>query len=258
MAIIQTIASIVVLGIIYKRMKGRELPAPVSKGQALVPILLGIISLPLSFIMVLGNSLFMQAIGVDSSEFPLAVHSVYSAFFGAGLPEEVAKLLIILLCLLIFRSKIKNVYEYILIGAAVGFGFTLFEEFLYGGENAAMIGRLITIAAHMVFGILMAKHLGLAAYYRKTNQGSPVKEGIYAILIPIAIHTLYDTGTAQNKFLEGDDEAVMIGFVLAAVAIIAMFAVQIIVLVRLKKNTDKYCGMLFANDMAVNTDNITR
>ena len=248
MAIIQTIASIVILGILYMRMIRRENPAPISKGQAFIPVLLGVISLPLSFMMVLMNGFIALKMGIDPSAFPLAAHSVYSALFGAGLPEEVAKLLIILLCLLIFRSKIRNVYEYMLIGAAVGSGFTLFEEFLYGGNNASMVGRLITIAAHMVFGILMAKHLGLVGYYRKNGQGSPARESFFAILIPVALHTFYDVGTAQNKFLDGGDEDLAIGLALAAVAVIVMFAVQIIVLVRFRKNTGKYCGMIFTND----------
>ena len=256
MAIIQTIASLIILGILYKRMIKREVPTPVSKWQAVVPIILGIISLPLSFLMVLGNGLIMVGMGINASEFPPVAGSVYSAFFVAGLPEEVAKLLIILLCLLIFRSKIQNVYEYMLIGAAVGFGFTLFEEFIYGGEGAAMIARLITIAAHMVFGILMAKHLGLARYYKENSQGSPAKERIFAILLPVVIHTLYDTGTAQNKFLDGSDDDLVIGLVLAAIAMIVMFAVQIIALVRFKKNTEKYCEMCFENDIVENSGNI--
>ena len=249
MAIIQTVLSIVILGILYKKARGREKPAPIPKKQAIVPVILGVISLPLSFMMVLANGLITQVLGIDTSKFPLAAHSVYLAFFGAGLPEEVAKLMMILLCLLIFRSKIKNVYEYILVGAAVGFGFTLFEEFLYGGGNASAIGRLFTIAAHMVFGVLMAKHLGLAKYYKINGQGSPVKERVFAILIPVAIHTFYDMGTSQNKLLASDDEDAVIGLILAAVAVIVMFALQIIVLVRFKKNTEKYCEMRFSNDM---------
>lgn len=248
MAIIQTIASIVILGILYKRMIGRESPAPIQKWQAIIPVLLGVVSLPLSFAMVLGNGAATTGMGIDTSAFPLAAHSAYAAFFGAGLPEEVAKLLVILLCLLIFRSKVKNVYEYMLIGAAVGFGFTLFEEFLYGGETVSAIARLITIAAHMVYGILMAKHLGQAKYYKKNGQGSPVKERIFALLIPVALHTFYDAGTADNKFLAGGDKDLAIGIALAAVVAIVMFAVQIIVLVRLKKNTEKYCEMRFIND----------
>ena len=248
MAIIQTIASIIILGILYKRMIARERPVPISKGQAFVPVLLGVISLPLSFLMVLGNGMIILVLGIDTSASPLMIRSVISAFLIAGLPEEAAKLLLILLCLLIFRSKIKNVYEYMLIGAAVGFGFTLFEEFLYGGGSASMISRLIVLAAHMVYGIMMAKHLGLAGYYRKNGQGSPVKERIFAILIPVVIHTFYDAGTAQNKLLEGSEGEQTIGLVLAVAAIVIMFAVQIAALVKFKKNTEKYCEMRFISD----------
>ena len=254
MSIIQTIASIIILGILYKRMIDRERPAPISKGQVFVPVLLGVFSLILSFLMALGITLIMMGLEIDTSTLPLMIRSANAAFLIGGLSEEIARLLIILLCLLIFRSKIKNVYEYILIGAAVGFGFTLFEEFLYNGANASiivsMIARLIVIAAHMVFGILMAKHLGLARYYRENGQGSPVKERIFAILIPVVIHTFYDAGTAQNGFLEGSGEDLTIGIVLAVVAIIVMFAIQIAVLVKFKKNTEKYCEMCFISDTA--------
>ena len=44
------------------------------------------------------------------------MRSFYSAFFSAGLPEEAAKLIMIVITLVVFRSKVKNVYEYCLIG----------------------------------------------------------------------------------------------------------------------------------------------
>ena len=62
------------------------------------------------------------------------IRSVIAAFISAGLPEEITKFLMILLTLRIFRGRVRNVYEYILAGAAVGFGFTLLEEFLYGSS----------------------------------------------------------------------------------------------------------------------------
>lgn len=39
--------------------------------------------------------------------------------------EEISKLIPIIVILLIFRKKVKNVYEYILIGACVGIGFAI-------------------------------------------------------------------------------------------------------------------------------------
>ena len=153
-----------------------------------------------------------------------------------------------IIAILIFRSKIRNVYEYILIGAAVGFGFTLLEEFFYGsGGLSTMIVRLICIAAHMVFGMIMAKHLGLARYNRKTGNGSAAKEYILAVLIPIIIHTLYDAFIATNVMMGSENgTSQMIGMGLAIAATVVLFIIQIRVIVQFKKNAEKYCSMTFA------------
>jgi len=234
---IQLLVSLVVLGFLYYRMVKREIPSPVDKGQAIIPVAVGILSLPLSFVFVLGIGLLLKAIGYDSSVQTPIVHSFTAAAFAAGIPEELAKLLIMLLSLRLFRKKIRNVYEYILIGAATGLAFTLFEEFLYGSDIITTIGRLITVAAHMVFGIIMAKHLGMA---RVRKEGSVFGEYAKALLIPVVIHTLYDAFTAFNFMMQNGDD---VGVLLGIAAIAAMFVGQIIVLIRLKKNTEKYCGM---------------
>ena len=47
MAIIQFVLSIIILGIIYFKMQKRETPS-ISKAQAIVPVILGIVSLVVS------------------------------------------------------------------------------------------------------------------------------------------------------------------------------------------------------------------
>lgn len=81
---------------------------------------------------------------------------------------------------------------------------------------------------------------------------APVSKGQALIPVLLGIASL----PLSFKFLTGDDEGLAIGLALAAAAIIAMLAVQIIVLVSLMNHTDKYCEMLFANDIAANTGNI--
>ena len=122
----------------------------------------------------------------------------------------------------------------ILIGAGVGLGFTLFEEFFYGGGGGNPL-RLLGLAAHMVFGIIMARHLAQARYDRMLNQGSPAKEVLLANAVPMLIHTLYDSTNATNKFLNSEDEHLQgIGFAIAGIGIVFMVVLQILVLVRLK------------------------
>ena len=249
MPIIQLAISLILLGILYTRMIRRESPDTISKVQAVVPIVLGVVSTGLSFPLFLAIGSLLDKAGVSTQQLPPFIRSVVVAFISAGLPEEIAKFLMIVLTLLIFHSKVRNVYEYILIGAAVGFGFTLLEEFLYGSDSWILtVTRLLTVASHMVFGIIMAKHLGKAKYNKVKGSGSVAGQYVLALLVPIILHTLYDAGTATNAFLNIETEdALMIGIAFALVVTVALFIVQIVVPVRLKKNTAKYCAMLTSN-----------
>ncbi len=243
MAVIQLVLSAILCGIFYARMIRREVPEKIGKAQAFTPVVLGIVSLVLSFIFFLGLGFAAKYAGISTKEMAPLPGSVIAAFFLAGLPEELAKLLIILLTLRIFRSKIRNAYEVILVGAGVGLGFTLFEEFAYGGGGANFL-RLFVFAAHMVFGILMTRHLAQARYNRMTKQGSPAKEVLLAIVVPMLVHTLYDATNATNRFLQsGDESQEVIGGVIGIIGVVIMFTAQIVILVRFKKNTARYCEM---------------
>ena len=246
MAIIQLVLALVILGLLYSRMIKRESPEPISKPQAAIPVVLGVVSVPVSFLIFLGLGTLLMTTGYSKNEVPMVVSSVVGALFGAGFPEEIAKLAMMVITILIFRSRIKNVYEYILIGAGVGFGFTLLEEFLYGSEGVMAFFRLLDVAAHMVFGIIMAKHLGIARYNKVTGKGPIATEYIKAFFIPVLIHTALDACSGTNAFLASESDAmVLIGMVSGIAAVIAMFAVQIVVLRRVKMNAEKYSGMLF-------------
>ena len=246
MGFIQLIISLIVLWILYSNMIKREKPSPIGKTQAIAPIFGGLISLLLSFAFFLSIAIVCSKFGYSIKDKVDILNSLVSAFLAAGFPEEIAKLLMILLSLWIFRKKIRNVYEYMLIGAGVGFGFTLFEEFLYGSNGISMIARVIIIAMHMFLGIIMAKHLGIAKYNKITGKGNVAKEYALALIIPIALHTIYDACTACNYLLKSkDDNTIMIGIILGIIAVIAFFIIQIKILIDFKKDTEKYCGMLF-------------
>ena len=249
MPIVQFVISLIILGILYSRMIRRESPDTIAKTQAVVPVILGAASTVLSFLLFLGIVYLLDKAGFTTQHLPAFIRSVIAAFISAGLPEEVTKFLMILLTLLIFRRRIRNVYEYILIGAAVGFGFTLLEEFLYGSDaGITAIARLITVASHMVFGIIMARHLGTAKHNKIKGGGSVVGEYALALLAPILLHTLYDAGTATNAYLNsGNEDTELIGMAFALAVTVALFIVQIVVPVRLKRNTEKYCRMEISN-----------
>ena len=243
MALIHLALSVIILGILYKRMIDREVPTRITRKQSIVPVVLGILSLLLSFLFFMAIGSVLLKIGFSGMNLPLTLRSVISAFIQAGLPEELAKMLMILLALYLFRSEIRNVYEYILIGAAVGFGFTIFEEVLYSSGAAAII-RLVNLPTHMVINMLMARHLGFAKFSRITGKGSAAKEYVLAIAIPVLIHTCYDACTSNNRFLNGaDEEMLLTGIILGMLAAVGMFVLQTIILVKMKKDTEKYCDM---------------
>ena len=249
MPIVQLVISLIVLGFLYSRMIRRESPDTIAKTQAVVPVILGAVSTVLSFLLFLAIGFLLDKAGFSTQHFPNFIRSVLAAFISAGLPEEITKFLMILLTLLVFRRRIRNVYEYILIGAAVGFGFTLLEEFFYGSDvGITAIARLITIASHMVFGIIMARHLGTAKYNKMKGSGSIRGEYALALLVPILLHTLYDAGTATNTYLNsGNENEELIGIAFALIVTVALFILQIVVLIRLKRNTEKYCRMEIRN-----------
>ena len=58
------------------------------------------------------------------------------------------------------------------------------------------------------------------------------------------MHTLFDAGTANNYMLNSSDEsAAAIGLVIGIACTVFLFVIQIAVLIKWKKNAEKYCGM---------------
>ena len=174
--------------------------------------------------------------------------SLLRSFLMAGVTEETAKLLMILLALAILKSRVKNVNEYVLIGAAVGFGFAVAEEFYYGDFGAeasaedyvSLVARMISVPAHMTFNMVMAEFLGRARFGRLTGKGSPALNAMLALLIPMGVHSLYDACTVFNsKLMAGE----MSGILMALAGYVGLMIYEIVVLIRFRKNTVKFCGM---------------
>ena len=121
LSIISTAVTVVFLGFLYWRMVKREIPQPVGWLQALLPIAIGCLSMPIT---VPVSMRYLKALSADPNSVKLTdmtfLQSLERSFLVAGGLEELAKLILILVILLIFRKKVKNVYEYILIGACVG------------------------------------------------------------------------------------------------------------------------------------------
>lgn len=71
MGIIAFFISLIVLGILYRRMIARGVPEPIGRMQAVVPVLLGFVSAPLSFIFTLTCGYFLSTNGYTPADHSL-------------------------------------------------------------------------------------------------------------------------------------------------------------------------------------------
>ncbi len=116
-----------------------------------------------------------------------------TAFFGAAIPEETAKLVMLWL----FLRKCKDFDERmdgIVYGACVGLGFASFEniEYLFAsGSQWVTVGlsRSITaIPAHFGFAVIMGYYFSLYYFDRYRAPGAGLKMWLY----PVLLHGAYD------------------------------------------------------------------
>lgn len=178
----------VVILVYYIYHKDKKSPEPT--GQLVKAFFYGILSVPLSLCMSIPLGLF----GVYPAEATSILGSVSTAFFGAAIPEEIAKFLMLWLLLR------KNPYfdekmDGIVYAVCVSLGFAALENIMYLFTNAEAylsvgIARAIfAVPGHFCFGILMGYYYSLAKFYPKT----PTKNKVLILVAPIITHGLYDS-----------------------------------------------------------------
>ena len=150
----------------------------------------GWLSLPLSFCV----SKPSEYLGLYSNEVTDVVGAVSLSFFGAAIPEELAKLFVLWL-LLRKNSYFDEKMDGIVYAVCVSMGFAALENIMYlfsNSESFLTVGILRAIFAvpgHFCFGILMGYYYSLAKFYPL----SPKKNMIIVLLAPIVVHGLYDS-----------------------------------------------------------------
>lgn len=244
MGLIISLIATALCAVVYVRMVRREVPEPVSKKNAVIPFVLGVVSVVLSFALTMGIGaffLYVLKFSVSQSISNIVLRAVSRAFFNAGFCEELTKLVVSLIAVKIIKPK--NLYEYVLAFAGVAFGFTLLEENVYSSGGISILGRIPTFAMHMAFQLIMGTCLGRARFERQ-NGGSKVGGKIFlGFFLPVLWHTVYDACTAFNPAFESEDEAVqLIGAVIAVIVVIASTVLQFVLLAQYKKNTEKLCA----------------
>lgn len=178
----------VVILVYYIYHKDKKSPEPT--GQLVKAFLFGILSVPVSFCL----SIPFGIIGLYPIEATSILGSISTAFFGAAIPEEIAKFFMLWLLLR------KNPYfdekmDGIVYAVCVSLGFAALENimYLFSNEEAYLsvgIARAIfAVPGHFCFGILMGYYYSLAKFYPKT----PKKNKVLILVAPIIVHGLYDS-----------------------------------------------------------------
>ena len=241
-SIIASLFALVICGFIYLRMIKREVPEPIGKLQAILPVILGGICVVVSGPAGIGLLFAFKSIGVTGETMATLPASFFTAFFVAGGVEELFKFLAIIITIAILKNKVKNVYEYIILGAAVGFGFTVVEDFTFGESMVVLLIRTPLMFTHMTLNMIMGEFIGRAKYNKQKGEGQTALYWALALIIPMALHTLYDAGTIFNyPAIRGGD--FIVGGILGGIAIVTNVVVLINVLVRAKKNAEKFSAL---------------
>jgi RsiW-degrading membrane proteinase PrsW (M82 family) len=243
--IVSALITFVLLGILVKRMIERETPEQIGKEILIASFILGAVTMFISGrigVQIMGA---LMSTGKSSFTENPYFNSVANGFVLAAFPEELIKLIAMIALVAVFRKKIRNVYEVVLIGALIGFGFSVFENYSYAEDLAGLMVRIPLIAGHLAYNMIMGYYLGRAEYARLQKKGSVIGNYLLALFVPSIAHALYDAVTAFNPATSpyANDQVRTMGMVGAGIIIPLTIALQIFVLLRCKKDAAKLCGM---------------
>lgn len=116
------------------------------------------------------------------------------SFFGAAIPEETAKLLMLWL-LLRNCPEFDERYDGIVYATTVGLGFAAFENIMYvvsAGANwvdVAFTRALFAVPGHFAFAVTMGYYYSQYHFRGSDYDGSAIKMWLY----PVILHGAYDT-----------------------------------------------------------------
>ncbi len=141
----------------------------------------------------LAISIPLSYMGLYVEEPSTVGESIAVAFWGAAIPEEIAKLL--MLWLLLRKNRFfDEKMDGIVYAVFVSLGFAAFENVLYLFDSDSWLGvgvsrALFAIPGHFCFAVLMGYYYSLAKFYPKSR----TRNKVLALVAPILAHGIYDS-----------------------------------------------------------------
>lgn len=190
--LITALAPIAVLAFYIYR-KDKASPEPL--GELVKALAYGVLSALVSYCI----SLPSGVLGLYPQEATDAIGGIRVAFFGAAIPEEVAKLF--MLWLLLRKSRhFDEKMDGIVYAVCISLGFAAFENVLYlltNVDSFLQVGvsrAIFAVPGHFCFGVLMGYYYSLAKFcpenvnrYRALTLVAPIlAHGIYDALLFVA------------------------------------------------------------------------
>lgn len=174
--------------IFYIYRKDRLCPEPA--GQLIKAFFFGVVSAPLSFCL----SVPFGMLGLYPEVSDSVWGAISTSFFGAAIPEELAKLF--MLWLLLRRNRyFDEKMDGIVYAICVSLGFAALENIIYlisNYENYLAVGisrALFSIPGHFAFGVLMGYYYSMVKFYPAV----PVRNKVMLIFAPILAHGIFDS-----------------------------------------------------------------
>lgn len=192
---------------IYRRDKFQKEPVK----ELLKAFGLGILSVPVALLI----STPLEFAGFYTMETKTFLDAVKVSFFGAAVPEEIAKFL--MFWLLVRKSRcFDEKIDGIVYASVVSLGFAAVENILYlvsNYESWVSVGitrALFSVPGHFFFGVLMGYYYSLYRFYPAAGR----KNKWLVLIAPILAHGLFDTVLFSVEVLPALSAVLMIVFII--------------------------------------------
>lgn len=179
--------AIIAFYIIYKKDSNNPEPA----GVLVKAVFFGVLSAPLSMLL----SIPFGIIGLYSEDSTTIIGRLALAFWGAAIPEECFKLL--MLWLVLRKNECFDEYfDGIVYAVCIGMGFAGIENigYLFSNYNewltVGIVRALFSVPGHFFFAILMGYFYSLAHFCSQADKRK--KYLLFTIAAPVLAHGLYD------------------------------------------------------------------
>ncbi len=160
-------------------------------------------------------------------------HGFVTAFFGAAIPEEVFKLLVVW-GYSMRRPEFDEPMDGIVYGATASLGFATLENVLYvsGEGGATAIMRAFTaVPGHALLGAIMGHYAGRARFAASRDERRSLL--FKALAVPILLHGAYDLPLLSANALEKPDSLAAVPVFLLLALVPAVLCIELLWTARL-------------------------